>query len=151
MARAAIVRPNEALWKDDTATKYATDGQRSMTGREQVLMQVLHAFIAAEARFFEVPFIQIQRQREMIQTLAALCCFIGSIDHEHAGALHGGTVHIWDAVEHQLPFAPLTGTASCSAPNKPTSWAASSCGPASHLRESSTFTDNAPCKLRPAS
>ena len=43
-----------------------------MTGREQVLMQVLHAFIAAEARFFEVPFIQIQRQREMIQTLAAL-------------------------------------------------------------------------------
>ena len=58
MARAAIVRPNEALWKDDTATKYATDGQRSMTGREQVLVQFIHAFTAAGTRFFEVPLLQ---------------------------------------------------------------------------------------------
>ena len=55
MARAAIVRSNEAPRSEDTGTKYPTEGQRSMAGREQVLMQVLHAIIAAGARFFEVP------------------------------------------------------------------------------------------------
>ena len=55
MARAAIVRPNEAPRREDTGTKFPTEGQQNMAGREQVLMQVKHAFIAAGARFFEVP------------------------------------------------------------------------------------------------
>ena len=54
MARVAIVRPTEVPRREDTGTKYATKGQRTMAAREQVLMQVLHAFIASGARFFEV-------------------------------------------------------------------------------------------------
>jgi hypothetical protein len=78
MARAAIVRSDEAPRSEDTGlrrakalwshfakalrrrraterTKYPTEGQRSMAGREQVHMESAPASIAAGARFFEVP------------------------------------------------------------------------------------------------
>ena len=55
MVRAAIVRSNEALSREDIGTKYSTEGQRSMAAREQLLLQVLHAFIAAGEKFFEIP------------------------------------------------------------------------------------------------
>ena len=54
MARAAVVRPNEA---EDIGTNYSTDGQRRMAGLEQVLVQGGLAFIAAGGRFSEVPVI----------------------------------------------------------------------------------------------
>ena len=55
MARSATVRSNEAPEGEDTGTKFSTERQRSMAGREQVLEQGILACIATGARFFAVP------------------------------------------------------------------------------------------------
>ena len=55
MARAAIGRSNEAPRREDIGPKYATGVQRSMAGREQVLMPAIHAFIGAGARSWRYP------------------------------------------------------------------------------------------------
>ena len=70
MARSAVVRPNEAQRGEDIGTKSPIEGQRSMAGREQVLLQVTHAFIAAGARFFEI---YIARMRAVSMNGRQIC------------------------------------------------------------------------------